>query len=155
TVIVDEIHALAPNKRGAHLALSLERLEALCGRPLTRIGLSATQKPIEEVAKFLIGAPGSARHGTRPQESLDSGFRRNDEMAARGPPARGGAQPNVSSERPSPLAPRPSPLSCEIVDVGYSRRRDLSIELPSTPLQAVMSGDVWGEVYTRLAELIE
>ena len=56
TVIVDEIHALAPNKRGAHLALSLERLEALCGRRLTRIGLSATQKPIGEVAKFLVGA---------------------------------------------------------------------------------------------------
>src|SRR4029079_5405986 len=56
SVIVDEIHALAPRKRGAHLALSLERLEALCGRPLTRIGLSATQKPISEVAKFLLGA---------------------------------------------------------------------------------------------------
>ena len=55
TVIVDEIHALAPNKRGAHLALSLERLEALAGRPLVRIGLSATQKPLEEVARFLVG----------------------------------------------------------------------------------------------------
>ncbi|MGH8122951.1 MAG: DEAD/DEAH box helicase, partial [Rudaea sp.] len=55
TVIVDEIHALAPSKRGAHLALSLERLEALCGRRLTRIGLSATQKPIGDVAKFLVG----------------------------------------------------------------------------------------------------
>ena len=60
TVIVDEIHAVADDKRGAHLALSLERLEALIlqsrpGRPLTRIGLSATQKPIELVAKFLVG----------------------------------------------------------------------------------------------------
>src|SRR5882724_7838520 len=54
TVIVDEIHALAPNKRGVHLALSLERLQALCGRPLLRIGLSATQKPIETVARFLV-----------------------------------------------------------------------------------------------------
>src|SRR5438876_3578190 len=56
TVIVDEIHAVADDKRGAHLALSLERLEALSHRPPVRIGLSATQKPIEEVAHFLTGA---------------------------------------------------------------------------------------------------
>ncbi len=56
TVIVDEIHALAPNKRGAHLALSLERLESLAGRPLVRIGLSATQAPIDAIARFLTGA---------------------------------------------------------------------------------------------------
>jgi ATP-dependent Lhr-like helicase len=56
TVIVDEIHAIAASKRGSHLALSLERLESLCQRPLTRIGLSATQKPIALVAKFLVGA---------------------------------------------------------------------------------------------------
>ncbi len=60
SVIVDEIHALAPNRRGAHLALSLERLEALAARPegLVRIGLSATQRPIEEVARWLVGAGG-------------------------------------------------------------------------------------------------
>jgi ATP-dependent Lhr-like helicase len=56
TVIVDEIHALVPSKRGAHMALSLERLEALAGRRLQRIGLSATQRPLEEVARFLGGA---------------------------------------------------------------------------------------------------
>src|SRR6266571_4785789 len=55
TVIVDEIHAVADDKRGAHLALSLERLEALLPRPPVRIGLSATQKPIEEIAHFLTG----------------------------------------------------------------------------------------------------
>ena len=55
TVIVDEIHAVADDKRGAHLALSLERLEALAARPPVRIGLSATQKPIELVAQFLVG----------------------------------------------------------------------------------------------------
>jgi ATP-dependent Lhr-like helicase len=133
TVIVDEIHALAPNKRGAHLALSLERLEALCGRRLTRIGLSATQKPIEEVARFLVGAQ---------EASAQKDDRRHPGEMRQPPPA---------------LSPQPSALAvdCEIVDVGYSRRRDLAIELPQTPLQAVMSGDVWGEVYTRLAELIE
>ncbi len=56
TVIVDEIHAVAQDKRGAHLALSLERLDALVGRPMQRIGLSATQKPIEEVARLLVGS---------------------------------------------------------------------------------------------------
>ncbi|SED97954.1 DEAD/DEAH box helicase [Pseudomonas coleopterorum] len=56
TVIVDEIHAVAGSKRGSHLALSLERLQALCSQPLRRIGLSATQKPIAQVAQFLVGA---------------------------------------------------------------------------------------------------
>ncbi len=55
TVIVDEIHALAPNKRGSHLALSLERLDAVTNKRLVRIGLSATQRPLEQVAQFLVG----------------------------------------------------------------------------------------------------
>src|SRR5215475_9823190 len=55
-VILDEIHALAPTKRGSHLALSLERLEHFCGRRLQRIGLSATQRPLDEIAHFLGGA---------------------------------------------------------------------------------------------------
>ncbi|HWA46053.1 MAG TPA: DEAD/DEAH box helicase [Hypericibacter adhaerens] len=105
TVIVDEIHALAPNKRGAHLALSLERLEALCGHPLLRIGLSATQKPIEAVARFLVGAaPGQ---------------------------------------------------ECRIVDAGHVRARDLALEVPSSPLEAIMSAEVWTQVYDRLAELAQ
>ena len=58
TLILDELHAVAPNKRGSHLALSVERLTRLAERPLTRIGLSATQKPIEEVARFLTGSSG-------------------------------------------------------------------------------------------------
>ncbi|WOJ91222.1 DEAD/DEAH box helicase [Methylocapsa polymorpha] len=107
TVIVDEIHALAPNKRGAHLALSLERLDALCGCRLLRIGLSATQKPIETVARFLVGA-----------------------------------DPAGSSE-------------CKIVDTGHIRARDIKLEVPSSPLEAVMSGEVWEQVYDRLASLAE
>lgn len=65
TVIVDEIHALARDKRGSHLALSLERLSALCDAPPTRIGLSATQKPMEEIAQFLVGSGGQVT-GSRP-----------------------------------------------------------------------------------------
>src|SRR5271154_223657 len=59
-VVIDEIHAIVPTKRGSHLALSIERLEHLVGRPLQRIGLSATQRPLEEVARFLGGADLSA-----------------------------------------------------------------------------------------------
>ena len=64
SLIVDEIHAIAGSKRGSHLALSMERLESLCGRPLQRIGLSATQKPIEAVARFLGGTPRAGEPAT-------------------------------------------------------------------------------------------
>jgi ATP-dependent helicase Lhr and Lhr-like helicase len=118
TAIVDEIHAVAGSKRGSHLALSLARLEALCrahraaaspagstgSEPcLVRIGLSATQSPIEEVARLLVGGAAAA---------------------------------------------------CEIVDAGHRRALDLGVEVPSSPLEAVMAGEVWQEIYDRLAELI-
>ena len=80
TVIVDEIHAVADDKRGAHLALSLERLEVLCHRPPVRIGLSATQKPIEEVAHFLTGS------GRPAPVIIDIGHRRKLDLAIEVPP---------------------------------------------------------------------
>ena len=76
TVIVDEIHALAGTKRGAHLALSLERLEALVARPLQRIGLSATARPLGEVARFLGGASGARAPKARPVTIVDAGARK-------------------------------------------------------------------------------
>jgi ATP-dependent helicase Lhr and Lhr-like helicase len=80
TVIVDEIHAVAQDKRGAHLALTLERLDALVGRPLQRIGLSATQKPIEEVGRLLVGSRRIDAEG-RPQcVIVDVGHRREMEL---------------------------------------------------------------------------
>ena len=75
-VIVDEIHALAGTKRGAHLALSLERLEALVGRRLQRVGLSATQRPLDEVARFLGGGSGRDPWVPRPVTIVDAGARR-------------------------------------------------------------------------------
>jgi ATP-dependent Lhr-like helicase len=69
SVIVDEIHAVAQTKRGAHLALTLERLEEIAGRPLQRIGLSATQRPLEEVGRFLVGP-------TRDCTIVDAGLRK-------------------------------------------------------------------------------
>ena len=146
TVIVDEIHAVADDKRGSHLSLSLERLEHLVvhgvegdvhrvdgkrtlltlddvrsrpvGRPPIRIGLSATVRPIEDVARFLVGARGGA--------------------------ARVGD--TTGSEA--------APLDCEIVDEGHVRDMDLRLEVPLSPVEAIASGEVWEEVYDRLAELI-
>ncbi|HEX3061834.1 MAG TPA: helicase-related protein, partial [Usitatibacter sp.] len=100
-VILDEIYSVAGTKRGAHLALTLERLDHVCGRKLQRIGLSATQKPIEEVARFLTREP------------------------------------------------------CAIVDRGHKRKMDLAVEVPGSPLEAVMSHEVWNEIYARLVGLIE
>ena len=127
TVIVDEIHALASNKRGSHLALSLARLDALVTEPLTKIGLSATQKPIEEVARFLIGAT--------PHPSLL--------------PASGERVPSASEAGEGRQV-----IACSIVDTGHVRPRDLALEVPPSPLEAVMSNEVWLTVYARLAELI-
>jgi ATP-dependent Lhr-like helicase len=77
-VIIDEIHALAPSKRGAHLALSLERLEALTGRSPQRIGLSATQRPLDEIARFLGGRGTNGRD--RPVTIVDAGVRKPMEV---------------------------------------------------------------------------
>ena len=83
TVIVDEIHAVVTNKRGAHLALSLERLEALVGRDITRIGLSATQNPIEDVAHFLVGSRGddTDRDAAPDCRIVDVGHQREMDLA--------------------------------------------------------------------------
>ena len=74
TVIVDEIHALVRDKRGSHLALSLERLSALCETPPQRVGLSATQRPIEVTAEFLIGAAPAATRNSTEDSGIESGF---------------------------------------------------------------------------------
>ena len=80
TVIIDEIHALAPTKRGAHLMVTLERLEEITARPPQRIGLSATQRPMEEVARFLGGqepsADGNSAWQPRPVTIVDTGVRK-------------------------------------------------------------------------------
>lgn len=76
TVIVDEIHAVAADKRGAHLALSIERLDALTGGRVQRVGLSATQRPIETVARLLVGSGRCAADGTPRCAIVDAGHRR-------------------------------------------------------------------------------
>jgi len=106
SVIIDEIHALLGDKRGAHLSLSLERLQNLLPQPLQRIGLSATQKPIERVAQYLVGRPDG-----------------DDD--------------------------------CVIVDSGHRRQLDIKIEVPRSPLSALMGNEVWDELYERLVQLVE
>ncbi|GAB3312851.1 DEAD/DEAH box helicase [Luteimonas notoginsengisoli] len=131
TVIVDEIHAVADGKRGSHLALSLERLQALVPEKLTRIGLSATQKPIEDVARFLVGVGGDANTAQAGSVELTPGSGSGSEIVADGPAA-----------------------ACEIIDIGYGKRRDLALEVPPTPLSAVMSNEQWEQVYDRVAQLV-
>ena len=114
TVIVDEIHAVLETRRGAHLALTLERLDHVAGKRVQRIGLSATQKPIAAVAGWLGGAASDAA---------------------------------VSGEREN------GPFGVAIVDEGHRRTLDLALELPGSPLSAVMSAEIWEEVYERLAGL--
>jgi ATP-dependent Lhr-like helicase len=109
TVIVDEIHAVLETRRGAHLALTLERLDHVAGKRVQRIGLSATQKPIEAVAVWLGGAVSGERENGR--------------------------------------------TGVAIVDEGHRRALDLALELPGSPLSAVMSAEIWEEVYERLAGL--
>ena len=125
TVIVDEIHAVADDKRGVHLALSLERLEALTERPPVRIGLSATQKPIEEVARFLAGSYAGNYAGSSDLRSSD---------------------PRSSDERA-----RAVPV---IVNVGHKRTLDLGVEVPSSELGPVASNEMWDEIYERIVQLV-
>jgi len=127
TVIVDEIHAVAQTKRGAHLALTLERLAANAAQPIQRIGLSATQKPVEEIARFLVG--------------------KGDRFIFRRDLPQG--------ELPLGESTRKINLSPIIVDSGHVRERDINLVMPAAPLEAVMSGEVWATVYDRLAQLIE
>ena len=132
TVIVDEIHALARDKRGSHLALSLERLSHLCEQPPTRIGLSATQRPIGEIARFLAGAGRAENFGVRTADS-NSESRSND-----------------GDQRSEPARSNPP----AIIDSGHLRKLDLAIEVPPSELAAVCSTEQWDEVYQRLIELI-
>jgi len=87
TIIVDEIHALARDKRGSHMALSLERLEALCERPPLRVGLSATQRPIDEIASFLVGSTPVREHGKAACQIVDVGHVRELDLGIDVPPS--------------------------------------------------------------------
>ncbi len=162
SVIVDEIHALANSKRGAHLALSLERLAALTEHPITRIGLSATQKPIEQVAQFMVGthasspAAGRGPSGVTAPSGRHTSANRQRQLSLTGATEPGDGNKREHIDWPSTGADRAANVTdCVIVDSGHVRARDIALELPPSPLEAVMSGEVWEEVYDRLVQLID
>ncbi len=153
TVIIDEIHALVPTKRGAHLALSLERLQALTRRPLQRIGLSATQRPLEEVARFLGGVE-IEKQPTSEQENKEKSEPGNDPALLT----------PVSAETET-LRYRP----VTIINAGAPKRLKLRIEVPVEDMahlgeqEEIPSGpasqmprrvSIWNAIHPRLLEII-
>lgn len=134
TVIIDEVHAMLPDKRGAHLSLSLERLDALCrehGEPTPqRIGLSATVHPINEVARFLVGA-GRVRFPPSPTDA-----------AAESPALPTGEGEGIAD--------------CVIVDGRPDTRRELDLKvcIPGQPLSSICSNEQWQDVHDQVADLI-
>jgi ATP-dependent helicase Lhr and Lhr-like helicase len=128
-VIVDEIHALAGGKRGAHLALSLERLEEIADETPQRIGLSATQRPLEEIARFLGG---QTEHGPRDVTIVDAGHRKPMEIDV----------------------VVPVEDMAELSDVAETPQRMPAMEGPATPGTAPPRASIWPAIHPRLLELI-
>jgi ATP-dependent helicase Lhr and Lhr-like helicase len=148
-IIVDEIHAVVPTKRGSHLALSIERLEHLAGRRLQRIGLSATQRPLEEVARFLGGAEAAGAA----------------ESASGGAPAL--ADEPITEFESLASAPVYRPIT--IIDAGEAKRFDLRVEVPVEDMtrldqielvqsgpaaQAPVRPSIWSAIHPKLLELV-
>jgi len=155
TIIVDEIHALVPTKRGAHLALSIERLAARCEQPPQRIGLSATQRPLEEVARFL----GGTRSTVSSQQS--SVNRRSSK------PTKPTDPKEIDAEFSAARTVRYRPVT--IVDAGARKALRLRIEVPVEDMARLTTADeipsgpasvgdnrpsIWSAIHPRLLELI-
>jgi len=164
TVIVDEIHALVPSKRGAHMALSLERLEALTGRRLQRIGLSATQRPLEEVARFLGGAETSGyipAQGTNSSHAVEVDAETKSVLME----VAGSEDSQVDLE---PNAPRFRPVT--VVNAGARKLLELKVEVPVEDMarlgeieeqpsgpasQGPKRTSIWQSIHPRLLEIIQ
>ena len=125
TLILDEVHAVAGTKRGAHLALSVERLQQLLGdRPLQRIGLSATQRPLEEIGRFVAGA--------RPIELVDAGVAKELDLQVVVPLEDMRELPSTGS------LPHPAPADGQESDIGTERN----------------SNSIWPSIYPAIVELV-
>ena len=144
TLILDELHAVAPNKRGSHLALSVERLQRLAEGPITRIGLSATQKPIEEVARFLIGgaSAGGASIGNAGAGGASIG---NADAGGASAPGGSGSVGDGG----------PGAGDCAVVNVGHRRAMDIAIEMPPDyELGPIATHEMWAQTLDRVTELV-
>jgi len=167
TVIVDEIHALVPSKRGVHMALSLERLEALTGRKLQRIGLSATQRPLEEVARFLGGAD-AARQQISEQVSQPVGESAGAAAFGVGDALMETADDGGAGAEVGEGAPLYRPVT--VVNAGARKLLELKVEVPVEDMarlgeiQEQPSGpasqgpkrtSIWQSIHPRLLEIIQ
>ncbi len=178
TVIVDEIHALVPNKRGAHLAISLERLDAIAHHRPNRIGLSATQRPLSLVAQFLAGNDAlrchSVKRSEEPLQSLNLDERSQPSNQQSIFPSASADAKSTSVDvhtQPEGAPYLPSVGRCGSDDGSFATRStyhdlspitivipstrplDLAIELPSTELGPIASNEMWDEIYQRLEQL--
>jgi ATP-dependent Lhr-like helicase len=151
TVIIDEIHALVPTKRGAHLSLTLERLAALTGRPLQRIGLSATQRPLEEVARFLGGIElqglGTREKGLESQSINNAASPIDDTL--------GTMDPNFATASDECLVPHPKSLVPDAADAASLRYRPVTIVNAAARKQLKLRIEVPVEDMARLGEMEE
>ncbi len=183
TIILDEIHALVPTKRGSHLSLSLERLEKITGRRIQRIGLSATQHPLEEVARFLGGADVST---TQPPSTVIPSEARNllsdtTRQTERRSSSTSATDLDPESDSPSPTPDQPlaefessfyAPIyrPVTIIDAGEKKSLDLRVEvpvedmarlddidpLPSGPAsQGPVRPSIWSAIHPKLLEQIK
>ena len=150
TVIIDEIHALVPTKRGAHLALTLERLAALTGKPLQRIGLSATQRPLEEVARFLggievQGAREQGSEGARKPAANEDGEQKVEDRES-----------DLSSQVADSLLPCSlAPSLPDAAEAASLRYRPVTIVNAAAPKQLKLRIEVPVEDMARLGEMEE
>ena len=156
TVIIDEIHAMVATKRGAHLALSIERLERITRRPLQRIGLSATQRPLEEVARYLGGANALTTKHTKTRSSKAKKTDARTDYAD-------SVHEEFSDEQPAAYRP------VTIIDASAPKQLKISVqtpvedmaqmgkpaEQPSGPAsQGPVAQSIWSSIHPRLVELI-
>ena len=161
TVIVDEIHALVPTKRGAHLALSLERLEAVAGRRIQRIGLSATQRPLEEVARFLGGVEKPVSEAAK-DRTVDEGL---PEQSA----SEGTSSDVLQNDPCFPIQDACRYRAVTVIDASGAKQLKLRIEVPVEDMtrlgemEEIPSGpasqmprrvSIWNAIHPRLLEII-